>query len=156
MEVKMAATAVGLFANEGVADAVVDALRAHGVSSKGIRTLAQPMTFPVNSATGTPGSDFTAELARDLRSMGATDDVCDAYIAGVKDGNVLVFATGSLEQADAATAIMNQYTALEIEEYAGTAPSLPGVHYGEVGPHDASSKSERARAKGDGARLFSW
>ena len=152
----MAATAVGLFANEGVADAVVDALRAHGVSSKGIRTLTQPRAFPVDSATATPASDFIAELARDLRSMGATDDVCDAYIEGVKDGNVLVFATGSLEQADAATAIMNQYTALEIEEYAGTAPNLPGVHYGEVGPHDASSKSERARAKGDGARLFSW
>jgi hypothetical protein len=152
----MAATAVGLFANEGVADAVADALRAHGISSKGIRTLAQPTTFPVNGATSTPAADFTAELARDLRSMGATDNICDAYISGVKDGNVLVFATGSLEQADAATAIMNQYTALEIEEYAGSAPTLPAVHYGEAGPHDPSSKSDRARAKGDGARLFSW
>jgi hypothetical protein len=152
----MAATAVGLFADSGVADAVVDALRAHGLPSKGIRTLAQPIDFPVSSSTSTPATNFTAELARDLRSMGAEDDVCNAYIAGVKDGNVLVFATGSLEQADAATAIMNQYTALEIEEYAGSAPTLPGVHYGEVGPHDASSKSDRARAKGDGARLFSW
>jgi hypothetical protein len=152
----MAATAVGLFANTGVADAVVDALRAHGLPSKGIRTLAQPKTFPVDGSTSTPATDFTAELARDLHSMGATDDVCHAYIAGVKDGNVLVFATGSLEQADAATAIMNQYTAIEIEEYAGSTPTLPGVHYGETSPHDPSSKSDRARAKGDGARLFSW
>jgi len=150
----MPTTAVGLFANAGAADAAVDALRAHGISSKGIRTLAQPTTFPVNGATSTPAADFTAELARDLRSMGATGYTCDAYISGVKEGNILVFATGSLEQADAATAIMNQYTALEIEEYTGSVPTLPGVHYGGIGVRDASSKSDRV--KGDGARLFSW
>ncbi len=152
----MAATAVGLFADTSIADSVVDALRAHGIPDKNIRTLAQPAGLPVNSATSTPSVDFAAALAKDFRSMGATEPEIEGYLSGVRRGNVLIFVSGTLQQADAATAVMNQFTAIEIEEFAGVAPTLPSVHVGEVGLHDASSRISRERAKTDGARLFSW
>jgi hypothetical protein len=152
----MADTAVGLFEDALVADAVVDALRAHGFPSKGIQVLGKPESLPVDSATSTPAVDFAARLIRDLRSMGVTESESEAYVAGVHRGNVLVLASGSREQADAATNIMNQFTALNVEEFAVAAPALAGVQVGEVGAHDISSKEDRQRAKTVGARIFSW
>ena len=46
----MAETAVGLFEHPGTADAVVDALRANGIPSNGIRTVSKPTAMPVESA----------------------------------------------------------------------------------------------------------
>jgi hypothetical protein len=58
----MAETAVGLFEDAGTAEAVVDALRANGIPSRGIRILAKPVGSPVVSATSTPSVDFAASL----------------------------------------------------------------------------------------------
>jgi hypothetical protein len=149
-------SAVGLFEDASVAEAVTDALRAHGFPAKGIQVVAQPVNLPVDGATSTPGTDFTAALRRDLRSMGASDYESEAYAAGVRRGHVLVFATGSREQADTAAGIMSEYTTVEVEEFAAAAPAMPGIHRGETGPHDLSSKNDRIRAKKDGARLFTW
>jgi hypothetical protein len=153
----MSETAVGLFHNSGVADAVVDALRANGLPSNGVRVLAAPTLLPVDSPTSTPGIDFAAALARDLRSMGASDRDCEAYLAGVKCGNVLVCASGSSAQTDTAVTIMNEYDPLEVEEIVGAAVSaVTGAHLAEDGLHDISSKENRTRAKTAGARVFTW
>lgn len=152
----MAATAVGLFANANVAESVREALRTNGIPAEGIRILSIPSSAAVGSSTSTPEIDFVAGLSRDLRSMGAVDSEIDAYLAGVKQGKVLVFATGTLAQADAASAVMNSYGPIEMEEFATTGTGLPSVRAGEVAPHDITSKTDRKQAKSEGARLFSW
>ena len=90
----MSETVVGLFESPIAANQLVAALNANGIASDGIRVLAKPASFPVNSATSTPEIDFGAALYRDLHSMGATDGECEAYLDGLTRGNVLVFATG--------------------------------------------------------------
>jgi len=157
VEEYMADTAVGLFEHTGTADAVVDALRANGIPSNGIRVLSKPTAAPVESATSTPSVDFAAGLSQDLRSMGATERDCEAYLAGVRRGNVLVFATGSRTQTDTAVGVMNAYQPVEIEEFAGAAPALAGSRGKEMATHDSISlASDQARAKTEGARVFSW
>jgi hypothetical protein len=153
----MAETAVGLFEHPGTADAVVDALRANGIPSNGIRTVSKPVAMPVESATSTPSIDFAAALAQDLHSMGATDRECEAYLAGVRRGNVLVFVTGSLSQAEAATTVMNSYEPIELDGFLAAVPAQVGVHGKEIQAHDSISlNSDQARAKMEGARVFSW
>ena len=153
----MAETAVGLFEHPGTADAVVNALRANGIPSNGIRIVSKPAAMPVESATSTPSIDFAAALAQDLHSMGATDQECDAYLAGVRRGNVLVFITGSLPQVEAATTVMNSYEPIELEGFAAAVPAAVGVHGKEIEAHDGISlNSDQARAKTEGARVFSW
>lgn len=153
----MAETAVGLFEHAGTADAVLEALRANGIPTNGIRTVSKPVDMPVESATSTPSIDFAAAFAQDLRSMGATDRESEAYLAGVRRGNVLVFATGSSAQAETAVSVMNAYEPIEIEEFAGAVPALSGVHGKEIAAHDnISLGSDHARAKTEGARVFSW
>lgn len=152
----MAETAVGLFEHPGTADAVVDALRASGFPANGIRTLSKPAAMPVDSATSTPALDFAAALSQDLLAMGASEPECQAYLDGLRLGNVLVFATGSVAEAETAIAVMDAYDPIEIEEFAGSAPALPGIHFGNAGAHDISSKIDRSRAKSEGARVFSW
>jgi hypothetical protein len=157
----MAATAVGLFVSSSVAEAVVDALRAHGMPSRGIRTIGQAANFPMPTVASTPGNDSFAGLARDLRSMGATDHEIEAYLDGVRRGNVLVLSTGTLQQADAASAIMNQFTALEVEEYTNASGAIrpeghDGIHAGLSDGRAGNFKADRMQARGDGAKLFSW
>jgi hypothetical protein len=157
MEEAMAETAVGLFEDSSTATAVVEALRANGLPENTIRTLSMPAGMAVDSSTSTPGVDFAAALARDLHAMGATDEECQAYVAGARRGNSLVFATGTRVQADTAISVMNAYDPIEIEELAGVASSLPGIHQGEVGAHESISlKTDHARAQSEGARVFSW
>ena len=152
----MADTAVGLFRDTAVGDAVIGALRAEGFPLTGIRTLAKPAAATIDSAGSTPAVDFAAGLRRDLRSMGASDYECEAYLDGLHRGNVLVFASGSRAQADAATNVMNEFNALEIEEFASASRTLPGVRVGEVGARDITSKTERETMRTAGARIFTW
>jgi hypothetical protein len=168
----MADTAVGLFEDALVAEAVVDGLRAHGFPPKGIRTVAKPAA--VNGATSTGAIDFASALNRDLRSMGASEYECGAYLDGLQRGNVLVFASGTHEQADAATHVMNEFNAVEIEEFAtvgAKSPSSP-IEKGDlgtinpesrlpesqitIGAHEKSYTSHSSRSKKEGARVFSW
>ncbi len=140
----MAATAVGLFADTGIAESVVDALHAHGMPKKGIRVVSWP-------EDGSVVTDFAKSLFNELRTMGASETESLAYLSGVQAGNVLVFLTGSLQQADAASAIMNQYTPYDLEDIPGAPAIAPAVHQ-----YEAEPEGMRARLKGDGARLFSW
>jgi len=153
----MAAAAVGLFADAGVAESVAEALRANAIPAHGIRILTAP-------ANGTSGRDaFITKLSRDLHSIGAVDSEVGAYLAGVQRGQALVFATGTLAQADAATAVMNEYGPIEVEEFAGAVASSSGkgvneaaARVGEMDTQNISLKEDRMQAKTEGARLFSW
>jgi hypothetical protein len=152
----MKTTAVGLFAQSETAEAVVNALRESGIASDEIRVLARPVASSVDSATSTPGLDFVAALAEDLRSMGANDSELEAYLDGVRNGNVLVFASGNAAQADSAAQVMNRFEPAEMHELAGAIPELPAAHVGEVGTNILSMKGDRARAQATGARVFTW
>jgi len=159
----MAATAVGLFVSSSVAEAVVEALRAHGMPSRGIKVVGQATNSFSSSEDKVSGLEMNAVLVRDLRSMGASDYEIESYLDGVRRGNVLVFCTGTLQQADAASAIMNQFTALEVEEYTNAAMDLAksgrerqdGLHADFSDGHAGNVKAERMQARGDGAKLFS-
>ena len=151
----MGATAVGLFADASVSESVVDALRAHGMPMKSIRVVSWPEDGSGSGKTGKYDgpivSDFAKTLLNELRMMGASETESLAYLSGVQAGNVLVFLTGSLQQADAASAIMNQYTPYDLEDIPGAPTIAPAVHQFDVEP-----EGMRTRLRGDGARLFSW
>jgi hypothetical protein len=156
MEDFMSETAVGLFKNTSTAESAADALRAHGIPANAIRTVTQPLSLPVGSATSTPGVDFAAALARELRSMGASESESRTYLDGINAGNTIIFVTGSREQAESAISIMNQFDALEIEEYAGAGAGTPMASYGENPGPSMRSKIDDERKRSDGARLFTW
>jgi hypothetical protein len=166
----MTETAVGLFENLAAADSVVDALRANGLPSNGIRVLSKPAVAPVGSGSSAPSIDFASALAKDLRSMGATEWECEAYVDGVRRGNTLVFATGSHAQADTAIGVMNAYDPIELEEFATASTAQTGIRTGAMRtregitlkgeeaavPEGITMKAEKERARGEGVRVFSW
>ena len=174
----MSETAVGLFEDAVVAEAVVDSLRAHGFPSSSIRVVTAPGTASaasLGSETGINksfnGGNFAASVAKDLRAMGVTDYESDAYLAGLRRGNVLIYATGSKSQANQAVIVMNEYSALEIEEFAtaGAATRVEKTDFGTVNPesrlpesnvtigaHEKSYTSHSSRSKSEGARVFAW
>ena len=168
----MADTAVGLFQDAGLAEAVVDALRGHGFSSSDIRTVSASAAAS-NSSADSDGS-FASKAARELHSMGASEYESNAYVARLHRGNVLVYVTGTRQQADEAAGIMNEFSALELEEFAaaGKTISTPGVSQTDlgsinpeprlpasqvtIGAHETSYTSHSSRSKTEGARVFSW
>jgi hypothetical protein len=152
----MAETAVGLFEQPGTADTVANALRANGFPTSGIRVLSKPAAMLVEGATSTPSVDFTAAISRNLHSMGATDSECRTYLEGLRRGNVIVFATGSHDQAESALGVMSEYEPVEAKEYTSPVPELPSTRVGEIGAHDIRSKIEHSREKSEGIRVFSW
>ena len=152
----MAQTAVGLFEQSHDVDLVLNGLRAEGISSDAIRVLSKPSGMAVNSKTSTPTVDFCSALAKDLRSMGASEEECEVYVDNVQNGSKLMFVTGTAEEADRAVSLMNTYGAVEIEEFAGAVPLLPSIHAGEIAPSGISVKEDRVRAKSVGARVFTW
>jgi hypothetical protein len=153
----MAETAVGLFEETASAERVASLLRTHGFSADAVRSISRPLGTTVTSPTSTPGLDFAAGLARDLRSMGATEEECEAYVSQVQEGGTLLFVTGTLDEANQAASLMNENGATEIEEFAGAMPALPAVHVGEVAATGGISlKEDRSRANTPGARVFTW
>jgi hypothetical protein len=168
----MADTAVGLFENAGVAEAVVDSLRAHGFSSSGIRIVSASAAVSSSSAAG--DASFASKAAGELRSMGASEYESNAYVARLHRGNVLVYVTGTRQQADEAAGIMNEFSALELEEFAtaGSKVSTLGASHADmgtinpepllpesqvtIGEHETTYTSHTSRAKTEGARIFTW
>lgn len=153
----MGKTAVGLFESRGSVDGVVRALAVEGFLSNDVRVLSEPLDMPSTGALSTPHTDFEVALTRDLMAMGATEAHAEAYVEGVRRGEILVFATAPSDKADAAVAIMNRHGAVGVDEVSGEQSSLPGT-----GPKDAppdrepSVLSGRASSTGRGARLFVW
>ena len=151
----MAKTAVGLFKNGSSIDDVVKALEADGFPAKDIRVLNEPVDMPASGVMGTPHTDFEVALARDLAAMGASEAHAAAYVAGLRRGGVMVFATG--DNADAAVAILNRHGAVGVEEVAGQGTSLPGSGHSSAAPdRETSVLAGAAPSFGSGARLFVW
>jgi hypothetical protein len=162
----MSETAIGLFEDSILADAVADALRAHGFPSSGIRIVA---------AQSGDNGNYSASANQDLRTMKVAEYESNAYVAGLGRGNALVYATGTRSQADEAVGIMNQYGAIEIEEFATagvqslSSSSVEKSNLGTVNPesrlpesqvtigaHEKSYTTHSSRSKTEGARVFSW
>jgi triosephosphate isomerase len=151
-------TAVGLFENASVADQVVHDLGANSFPSNDVRVLQEPLDMPVTGVMSIPHTDFQVRLERELKAIGASTPEADAYAQGVRHGGVLVFATGSNEEVDSASEIMNRHGAIEVEELTGNAPNLAGV-IGSGAPlayTGSTTQTGRSRQSGGGARMFVW
>jgi hypothetical protein len=159
----MQETAVGLFDNAIIADAVVDSLRAHGIPSNGIRV--------ITTTNGRTSDGFVPGFKKEMKTMGASDQEAQAYLTAMGSGNVLVFATGNKLQASEALRIMNEFAALEIDAFAGErkAPltgkgALGSIHPESrlpestvtIGEHEHTYTSHASRSKNEGARVFTW
>jgi hypothetical protein len=97
------------------------------------------------------------DLIRDLTAFGVVEGDAEAYVQGVRRGGVMVFATGTGQNADQAAEIMNCHGALEIEKIGAKQPALPNAEIGENMPgRDPSTQIGRVRSAGSGARLFVW
>jgi hypothetical protein len=156
-EVGMTHTAVGLFNNSGFAEEVVNDLKAIGIAADDVRVLAEPRYMHVNGVLGTPEIDFCTELTCDLRAMGATEDEVQTYVRGIRDGGVLVFATGSLEQVEKSAEVMNRHQGTKVEELTGAEAVLHAVaHESAIPAHGYSVQTGRVRHSGGGARVFVW
>lgn len=165
----MQETAVGLFDSAGIADAVVDSLRAHGIPRNGIRVITAP--------NGNAGDGFGTGFTKDMKTMGVSEFEVNAYIEGLGRGNVLVYATGNRQQASEALTIMNEFAALEIDAFVSDGPTKsartgkgglttdmgtidPEPRLPEstvtIGQHEHKYTSHASRSKTEGARVFSW
>jgi hypothetical protein len=153
----MPKTAVGLFEKPELVDVVVREIEALGFPRKEIRTLTEPATFEVTGVMSFPRLDFEVDLSRELTRIGATKAESQAYIAGLRRGGALVFATGADEKVDAAADIMNRNGAIEIEETRGAEPALHGLVHENMAPLRGSPVlAGRIREPGSGAAFFVW
>jgi hypothetical protein len=152
----MPKTAVALFENPVLVDAVVRDLLASGVRRKDVRILAEPGEMAGDGAS-IPHTDFEVGLTRDLTAFGVAEADAEAYVREVRHGRLMVFATGSGEDAGAAAEIMNRHHAVEIEELICSERNLPrtDVHVMAPGP-DRSFQAARYRSRSRGARLYVW
>jgi hypothetical protein len=143
----MAKTAVGLFANPASVDEVLRDLETSGILSKDVRVLGEPREMAGSGVMSIPHTDFEVGLIRDLTAFGVVEADAEAYVRGVRRGEVMVFATGSGKKADAAAEIMNRHHAVEIGELSGD----------DMAPaRDSSVLAGRVRSSGGGACLFVW
>jgi hypothetical protein len=162
VEANMAKTAVGLFENPVAVDEVVRDLKASGFPQKDVRVLGEPRDMAGSGVMSTPHTDFEVDLIRDLKAIGAAEADAEAYVRGVRRGGVMIFATGSGNQADTAAEIMNRHGAVEIEELSTAVQYLPStVGKGDdlasgQASQDGAVQVGRVRSPGAGARLFVW
>jgi len=153
----MPKTAVGLFEKPGLVDGVVHEIEALGFPRTEVRSLAEPATFEVTGVMTFPRLDFEVDLNRELARIGATKAESQGYVAGLRRGGALVFATGAEEMVDAAADIMNRNGATEIEELRGADPRLSGVVRASMTPlRDSPVLAGRVREPGGGAAFFVW
>ncbi|HZD47668.1 MAG TPA: hypothetical protein VE178_02880, partial [Silvibacterium sp.] len=110
----------------------------------------------VTGVLSTPEIDFCAELVRDLKAMGATGPEAQAYVQGVRNGGVLVFATGSIELVEKSAEIMNLHQAANVEELTGAETVLACVAHESAIPVHGYSAQARVRHAGGGVRMFVW
>jgi hypothetical protein len=153
----MAKTAVGLFKDPKSVDAVVRDLEAGGFPRKDVRVLSEPVDMAGSGLMSTPHTDFEVGLVQELRTIGAAEAEADAYVRGVRQGGVMVFATGAGNNVSTAAEIMNRHHAVEIEKL-----NASEIHLPEKGERETASERDdsvqigRTRSSGDGARLFVW
>lgn len=154
----MLKTAVGLFEDAHRVEDAIRQIEALGFPRNEVRSLTEPTTFEITGLMSFPRLDFEVDLRRDLTKIGATKAEIEAYVAGLRRGGVLVFATGSDEdkKVDAAADIMNRCGAVGVEEAIGAEPQLPRVaHAGMTPAGERPVLAGRIRQSG-GACMFVW
>jgi len=153
----MTHTAIGLFPNSASAEQATSELKAAGIAANDLRVAAEPRYMPVSNPLSTPGMDFCTDLALDLRAMGVAEPETQDYIQGVRNGGVLVFANGSVEQAEKFAGIMNRHHAVSVGEISCMEPALAEVLHESAIPTDVDcAQAGRVRYAGSGARMFTW
>jgi len=153
----MPKTAVGLFESSGPVDDTVRDIEDLGFPRKEVRSLEEPANFAVTGVMSFPRLDFEVDVARELTRIGATKAEVEIYVAGLRRGGALVFATGSDDQVDAAADVMNRHGAVEVEQTIGAEPHLPVVLVESMAPmREGAVQGGRIREPGGGAFCFVW
>jgi acylphosphatase len=78
--------------------------------------------------------DFEVELKHALNEIGATESDEEAYIRGLRNGGVLVLASGPDERVEAAAQIMNRQGGMDLEKLGGPEPELPEPDFEDALP----------------------
>jgi hypothetical protein len=153
----MPKTTIGLFEDPGVVGDVVREIEALGLPRNEVRTLDEPSMFDVTGVMSFARLDFEVDSVRELTRIGATEAEAQAYVEGLRHGGILVFATGSDREADAAAEIMRRSGAVEIEETSGPEPQLPIVTHASMVPiREGSILAGRFSQPDSGACVFVW
>lgn len=153
----MPKTTIGLFEDPGVVGEVVREIEALGFPRNEVRTLDEPSMFDVTGVMSFARLEFEVDSIRELTRIGATEAEAQAYVEGLRHGGVLVFATGSDRDVDAAADIMRRSGAVEIEEAVGAEPHLPSVTHASMVPiHEGSILAGRFSQPDNGACVFVW
>jgi hypothetical protein len=153
----MPKTAVGLFKSPDVAEEVVREIESVGFPRNEIQSLGEPLDFGIAGVTSIPEVDFEVELFRELTWIGATRQMAEDYLEGLRQGGVLVIATGSDEKVDRATEIMNRNGGADTQEASGPKPNWPNEERESESPRRGSQiQAGRLRQPGGGATFFVW
>lgn len=153
----MPKTVVALFKNPEIVEDVVREIENLGIPNQEVRTLKESETFPVNAVMSFNRLDFEVELKHSLSEIGVTDSEEEAYLRGLRNGGVLVLASGPDQRMEAVAQIMNRQGAVDLEESGDREPQLPEPDLEAALPRrDTSLQTGRIREGGSGARLFVW
>lgn len=153
----MPKTAVALFKDPGFVEDAVREIEKLGIPKQEVRTLEEPGTFPVNGVMSFTRLDFEVELKHALNEIGATESEEEAYIRGLRNGGVLVLASGPDESVEAAAQIMNRRGGMDLEKSGGPEPELPEPDLEDALPsRDTPLQTGRIREVTPGAHLFVW
>jgi hypothetical protein len=153
----MPKTAVALFSNPALVEVVVEQIEKLGIPKHEVRTLNEPRRFPVDGVMSFARLEFEVELKHALSEIGLTDTQEEAYLQGLRDGGVLVLASGSDERVDAAAEIMNSQGALGLEKGGDLEPQLPVLELeGALPTRETFQQFGRIRVGSSGAQLFFW
>jgi hypothetical protein len=158
----MPKTVVGLFENDRFVDEAIREIEALGFPLQEVRTIKEPLSFPVTGVMSFPRLDFEVELGRELTRIGATITESRSYVEGLRRGGALAFATGSDENGSdqkmkAAGDIMNRHGAINVEHVVGSEPHLrlPGQADTQA-LDDNAVMAGRVRQPSGGAVVFVW
>ena len=153
----MPKTAVGLFRDSKVVEDVIGEIQSLGFPRNELRALAEQLEPGVTGVTSIPRVDFEVALTRELIRIGAGKAEAEGWVEGVRDGGVLVFATGSDDTVDTAAEVMNRHGALKVDETAGPEPQLPRMAHPSMTPiRESPVQAGRILEPTDGAAFFIW
>ena len=153
----MPKTAVALFKNPALVDDVVQEIEKLGIPKQEVRTLKEPGRFPVDGVMSFARLEFEVELKHALSEIGVTDAQEETYIQGLRDGGVLVLASGPDDSVEAAAQIMNRQGALGLAKGGDLEPQLPEPELQSAVPgRDTFQQVGRIREGSAGVHLFVW
>ncbi len=129
----MPRTAVALFQDVNHAESVIREIEDIGFARNQVPPLDGALDFGKRGVSSIATTDFELALTRELKRIGATQTETTAYVDGVRHNEVLVFATGPSDRADAAMRIMKRSYALRADNMRRTGPGSMNMPV-EAGP----------------------